>query len=177
MDEPQGPNRADLPSAMSLQSADGRSIGPGATPIPSPPAPKRQIPSIVWKLGLVALVGLGLFLFNRGSTSTDDLAVGDCFEIPSGEFSSVDNQSCGDPHEAQIIARVTGVVLSSGTALETPGLPSIGDQCFEAFAELDPAKVEALPADVQLEAYGAALGPTFCVVESRSGGLVGSLLD
>lgn len=120
-------------------------------------------------MGIIVLMiagGAGLFI-NSNSTSAGGLDPGDCFELPdTSQVSRVTNQDCTLPHEAEVCAEVTGLPSNSA------------DDCFEAFRELaeDPARFDRLPKDVDFSILEGKLRHS-CIIESRSGQLVGSVLD
>jgi hypothetical protein len=67
------------------------------------------------------------------SKTVDEIAVGDCMNVPEGdEFSSIDPIDCGDPHEVEIFAIIDMSRVSSAYSF---GTPYPGDDLY--FAALD----------------------------------------
>lgn len=113
----------------------------------TPPPQKsflRRIPRGIWIGGtLIVVVLIGGWIANRGSTAADDLAVGDCFEDPTGlEITKVEDQSCDGLHDAEIIAIVQappGMDYPSQFSFTPPGAAlGPGEQaCIDAVPESD----------------------------------------
>jgi hypothetical protein len=109
---------------------------------PAPPVPKepRTTGSGV-NIGrlisvLVGIAVLGVFVFNMfdSSKAVDDIAVGDCMDIPEDdEFSSIDPIDCADPHDLEVFAVIDMGAVSGEYAVGAtfPG----GDSLY--FAALD----------------------------------------
>jgi hypothetical protein len=55
-------------------------------------------------LVIVVVVAIGAYVFrDRLSGSAGDLAVGDCFEVPSGdEVKDVQHRPCSEPHDGEV---------------------------------------------------------------------------
>lgn len=65
---------------------------------------------------LIGIALLGVFVFNMfdSSKSVDDIAVGDCMDIPEDdEFSSIDPIDCADPHDLEVFAIIDMATVSS----------------------------------------------------------------
>ena len=56
-------------------------------------------------LGVILVGAIGAIVFrDRISGNASDLAVGDCFEIPSGEtVKDVQHHPCAEPHDAEVL--------------------------------------------------------------------------
>lgn len=113
------------------------------------------------------------------------MEVGDCFADPGLEgFERVTDQDCAGPHDIQVFAEVFGSTRSTSTTV--PGL-SATSQCEERLIDImadetSPFFDESviIPEDVTMggiyeegESFGSSV---FCIIESPSGGLVGSIV-
>jgi len=175
------PQRSAMPAPENLFAPQPRS---GDRPIPpsldvglnqpntvphSNPTPvtstKRRFPVRPLAIGISVVVALAVFSFaGRGTTSSTNLTVGDCFEIPSGtEITSVTDQPCSTGHEAQIYAEVATIAGSSAD-----------DQCI---AELIPLlETYELPEDFSFASIEQSPTKWLCLLTSESAGLVGSIV-
>ena len=104
------------------------------------------------KVGIFGLFVGGGFLLNLGSTSADDLAVGDCFIMElSEEIERVDTPSCDESHDAQIV----GVVADPTAPVAYPSDSDVyWDEVYMRCNDLADRNVtnpELLPADAALE--------------------------
>lgn len=147
----------------------GLNLPPANTPQPNikpPSKPERAIPLRLILIGVGIVGALALLMFiGTGSTSAQNLDVGDCFEIPEGsEFSRVDDQECAEPHEAQIFARVSTIIGGSTDEL-----------CIEELIPL--MSSYELPDDFSIASIeGDSSSEWLCVLTSPSGALVGSII-
>ncbi|MEM7093886.1 MAG: hypothetical protein AAF567_12855 [Actinomycetota bacterium] len=137
------------------------SAAAGAAPVaPAPQKPwyrrgRYIAAAVVGVIVLLAAIG------SIGTTRAGNLSVGDCFEIPDGtSISSVTDQDCSGPHEAEVFAEV------EGSRFQAEGL------CFEAFLAL--TSFDAVPVDAEL-ALLSDENEHKCLIESPSGALVGSI--
>jgi hypothetical protein len=80
---------------------------------PSGPAPAEVknrgggIASKLWILVVLGVVGVGLFSFFDSSKTVDDIAVGDCLNMPEEDvFSTIDPVDCTEPHDLEVFALV-----------------------------------------------------------------------
>jgi len=80
---------------------------------PSGPAPtevKRSgsgIAGKLWILVVLGVVGVGLFSFFDSSKTVDDIAVGDCLNMPEEDiFSTIDPIDCTEPHDLEVFALI-----------------------------------------------------------------------
>lgn len=79
---------------------------------PPPVAPKRKTNwlGIIVLVAIVAVIGIGFFLFrDRLSSNVNDLAVGDCFDEPTVTTSVTDvqHQPCNSAHDGEVFFLVT----------------------------------------------------------------------
>lgn len=142
--------------------------------LPRPSAPVGPLPQSKRKIPLKPLLvggGLAVFLLigfiaGRGKTSANQLEIGDCFEIPSGQsFRDVTDQDCAGPHEAQAFARVSNGSESFAA-----------DECVEKLIPL--IAVTDAPDDLDIATIeGDRSGSFLCVALSDSGSLTGSIVD
>ncbi|MEM9464180.1 MAG: septum formation family protein [Actinomycetota bacterium] len=100
---------------------------------------------------IVIVFGVIGWWTSRGQTDAEDLGPGDCFAIPTAdEFESVTDQSCDEPHEAEIVAIVQAPF---GTAWPGTGdidaIVASEDACFVVIAELTLVD-ENIPLDAEL---------------------------
>lgn len=128
---------------------------------------------IIIGIAVLAIGGIASLFVNSDSISVSSLDPGDCFETPedwgttsgsSTRISRVTKQDCALPHDAEVIAIVTG--------LEDEAI----EKCFEELAALDLETFESLPDDFGL----SMIGKTFrhrCIIDSPSGQLTGSIVD
>lgn len=162
---PVGTGNADVPPPLppNLQSAVPRAAT--ASSIPQPPKKRRFKTSTLLKAGAGIVAVVFAIVVARGTTSAGNLQVGDCFETPSGErVSTVDDQDCSGPHEAEVYAEVTGTVAESENL------------CLDGFLEnVSPEAFSSLPDDIDF--YLLSDGDDhLCIIQSASGSLVGSLV-
>ena len=80
---------------------------------PAGPAPAEEprrgggIASKLWIFVVLAVVGVGLFSFFDSSKTVDDIAVGDCLNIPDEDvFSTIDPLDCNEPHDLEVFALI-----------------------------------------------------------------------
>jgi hypothetical protein len=108
------------PAAPSYPPAGPPSYDPGPPPLapgptayePPPPAPRRKTNwlAIIVLVGLVAVIGIGIWLFrDRLTSNVTDLAVGDCFDRPTATdtITDVQHQPCNGAHDREVIAVLT----------------------------------------------------------------------
>ncbi|MDJ0664073.1 MAG: septum formation family protein [Acidimicrobiia bacterium] len=86
---------------------------------PTGPAPDEtpsrggSIARNLWILVVLAVVGFGLFSFFDTSKTVDDIAVGDCLNIPDEDiFSTIDPLDCNEPHDLEVFALIDLSVVS-----------------------------------------------------------------
>lgn len=106
----------------------------GQLPTPGQPAKSRgNAGKIVLLMLIVAGIGLAVFSMVDRSKTVDEIAVGDCMNVPEGdEFSSIDPIDCNDPHEVEVFAIIDMSTVSSEYAI---GTSYPGDDVY--FAALD----------------------------------------
>lgn len=147
------------PGAAGAPPADGQPprVGIGAdgslqasAPPPSEESLWQRIPVavkvIVPIIAVVAVIGF----ITAGQTNAEDLKPGDCFQEPSGdEFRSVEDQSCDELHESEILATVN---MPPGTPWPGADFSAIADvetACFNAI-DLLTLNEDNIPLDAEL---------------------------
>lgn len=112
--------------------------GDWTTPAPQPqtpaPAPRRSgIGSRVGIfIGLIALLGFGVFSFLDSSKTVDEIEAGDCMNWPEDVFYEIEPIDCAEPHDVEVFSNVDlGIALTS-TAY--PGEDAVYDAAYEACA-------------------------------------------
>ena len=95
--------------------------------------------------GVVAFFGLGLdgladrddtgAIRSAGEVASNNLAVGDCFNMPAGPHTSVVGMPCSEPHDAELVAVVEHVAVA-GAPYPSPAelLATAQRGCASAFA-------------------------------------------
>lgn len=66
----------------------------------------KGVPRIVIWIAIIAVVGIGGFIFrDRLSSGAGDLAVGDCFDDPTGvtEVEEVQHHPCNEAHTSEVV--------------------------------------------------------------------------
>jgi hypothetical protein len=110
---------------------------------PAPTEPERRgsgIASKLWILVVLGVVGVGLFSFFDSSKTVDDIAVGDCLNMPEEDvFSTIDPIDCTEPHDLEVFALVDLSEISPefSSIASYPGddtvYESAFNQCWEEF--------------------------------------------
>ena len=93
---------------------------------------------------LVAFIVVVLFLV-RNNVAADDLAVGDCFNIPDGTtIQTVEKHGCGESHNAEVIfvGAYDGDTFPISLSLDR----FIEDKCVPAFATYIGRDIDSEPA-------------------------------
>jgi hypothetical protein len=86
-------------------------------------------------LAIVAVVGLGVYSLFDSSKTVNDIAVGDCMNIPEDdEFSTIDTIDCTEPHDLEVFANIDlGVASSEYNSLAAyPGEDAVYEAAFNA---------------------------------------------
>jgi len=118
---------------------------------PQPPAPQPPAPgpaptprrgrsggfriSKMWIVVIFVVGGVALFSFFDTSKSVDDIAIGDCFDLPDEEvFFEVETVSCTEAHDLEVFALVDLSDISSefSTVAAYPGDDAVFDAAFNA---------------------------------------------
>ena len=122
------------------EADDWTATAPGPAPAPV----KGGGGSIFGKLWIVVVLvvgGFALFSFLDGSKTVDDIAVGDCLNIPEEDvFYEIDPIDCAEAHELEVFAIVDLGTVSSDVALGTdfslsapyPGDDAVSEAAFSA---------------------------------------------
>ncbi len=64
----------------------------------------------IFRIGIIAVIALGAFIFrDRLSSSAADLAVGDCFDVPTAnvDIKDVQHHPCTEAHTGEVFVLVT----------------------------------------------------------------------
>jgi hypothetical protein len=107
------------------------------TPEPAPTPVRRGGSSIFSKLWIVVVLvvgGFALFSFLDSSKTVDEIAVGDCLNIPEDDvFYEVDPIDCSEPHELEVFALVDLSTVSTDFSVGSPypGDTVVSDAAFE----------------------------------------------
>ncbi len=103
----------DEPSSWAPPPVDPANPADWTAAAPSGPAPAEVkhrgggIAGKLWILVVLAVVGVGLFSFFDSSKTVDDIAVGDCLNMPEEDiFSTIDPLDCSEPHDLEVFALV-----------------------------------------------------------------------
>ena len=103
----------DDPSTWAPPPVDPANPADWTATAPSGPAPAEVenrgsgIASKLWILVVLGVVGVGLFSFFDSSKTVDDIAVGDCLNMPAEDvFSTIDPLDCTEPHDLEVFALV-----------------------------------------------------------------------
>ena len=110
--------------------------GSWTTPAPQPqtPAPAPRSSGIGSRIGifigLIALVGFGLFSFLDSSKTVDQIEAGDCMNWPEDVFYEIEPIDCSEPHDVEVFSNADlGITLNSSTY---PGEDAVYDAAYEA---------------------------------------------
>ncbi len=103
------------------------------------PAPSRRSGSGVGRifivLAVLAVIGVGVFSLLDSSKTVDDIAVGDCLDIPEEDvFSTIDTIECTEPHDLEVFALVdlSDVSIEFSSVSAYPGDTAVYDAAFDA---------------------------------------------
>lgn len=151
----------------------------------SPGKPKRGgmgAGLIVRAVAVVGVLGFG-GIAALGSTSANDLGVGDCLNMPGDdEFASVDTEGCDSAHDSQIYAIVNLFGPETYPGQTDPYWEQVVEVCAERL-ETAIVRMDDLPGDVTLEfflpteeAWNANERDSSCLIWAPSG-LEGSFVD
>jgi hypothetical protein len=101
-------------------------------PSPQPSTkPRRSVARIVFIIAALIIGGVFAAKLFDSSKTVDQLAVGDCMNIPEGdEFSTVDPLDCTEPHDLEVFAMIDMSTVSAEFSIGTeyPG----GDSLYNA---------------------------------------------
>jgi hypothetical protein len=110
---------------------------------PAPAETERRgggIASKLWILVVLGVVGVGLFSFFDSSKTVDDIAVGDCLNMPEEDvFSTIDPIDCTEPHDLEVFALVdlSSIGPEYSSASSYPGDDAVYnaafDECWDEF--------------------------------------------
>ena len=125
---------------------------PPAAEAPTPPyaAPPADAPAKRGGKGAIIIVGIliafiAIVLFIvRNNVAADDLAVGDCFNIPNGtSIQTVEKHPCNESHNAEVIfvGEYTGDSYPISLSLDS----YIDDSCVPAYESYVGRSIDAEP--------------------------------
>ncbi len=133
---------------------------------------------------LLAGVGLVGMVMNRGTTEAENLAAGDCFNMPTAtEFNRLDTEDCSAPHDSQILAVIDLPSLS-------PAIPADEDEywmdlfegCLDAMTS-SIVRETSLPENLEFDVFTPSPASwadgdreSLCYLHSPTG-LEGSFVD
>ena len=120
-------------------------------------SPKKSVSPAAAKMGIKAVLVAGVLgwgaISTLGTTSAEDLAVGDCFVMSEEtEINRLDTPSCSEPHDGQII----GTTSVNNISYPADELDPVWGTAFESclsIAETSVTRSEALPADTFIEMF------------------------
>lgn len=130
------------PSSWAPPPVDSGTDWAAAPPAGPASAPtERRSSGRVWIfLAIAVVLGFGAFSLLDSSKTVDDIAVGDCMNIPEEDvFSTVDTIDCSEPHDLEVFALVdlsiAGSAFSSVAAYpgDDPVYETAFDLCWDAF--------------------------------------------
>ena len=107
------------------------------TPGPAPAEVRKSGGGIVSKLWIVVILvigGFALFSFLDGSKTVDEIAVGDCLNMPEDDvFYEIDPLDCTEPHDLEVFALIDLSTVSPdfSTSVDYPGDALIYDTAIE----------------------------------------------
>ena len=112
-----------------------------SAPPPSGPAPETVkksgggLSGKLWILVVLVVAGFALFSFMDTSKTVDEIAVGDCLDLPEDDvFFEVDPIECTEAHDLEVFALVDLSVVSAdfSMAASYPGDTAVYDAAYEA---------------------------------------------
>lgn len=116
---------------------------PYAAPPAAAPAKRGGKGAIIIVGVLIAFIAIVLFIV-RNNVAADDLAVGDCFNIPNGtSIQTVEKHPCNESHNAEVIfvGEYTGDSYPISLSLDS----YIDDSCVPAYESYVGRSIDAEP--------------------------------
>lgn len=108
------------PPPVDSQEAPPWASGPAPQPT-SAPARRVNFGRIVAIVVGIFVIGSVLINFFDSSKTVDEIAIGDCMDIPEGdEFSTIDPIDCAEPHDLEVYAVLDIATQSSEFAVTAP---------------------------------------------------------
>ncbi|MCP4305318.1 MAG: hypothetical protein GY788_10665 [bacterium] len=89
----------------------------------------------LWILVVLVVAGIALFNFVDGSKTVDEIAVGDCFNLPDEtEFYEVDPIECAEPHEVEVYSLIDLSLISTefSSVASYPGDDAVYEAAYDA---------------------------------------------
>jgi len=135
----------------------------GQLPVPGQPTKSGgNAGKILLLMLIIAGVGLAVYSMIDRTKTVDEIAVGDCMNVPEGdEFNSIDPINCNDPHEVEVFAIIDMSRVSSEYAL---GTDYPGDDLY--FAAVDECSAEPFESYVGVPYDSLAEGDTVLWVDA-----------
>lgn len=110
----------------------------GPAPVPAPSGRGGGISSKLWILAVVVIAGIAVFNFLDPSKTVDEIAVGDCMNVPEqDEFFEVDTIDCAELHDIEIFAVIdlSDVSAEFSSSSFYPGDDAVIGAAFESCLE------------------------------------------
>ena len=132
-DPPVAESPAD-PASWAPPPTDSGGEWTAATPGAQEPVRSGSSGRIWIFLAIAVVLGFGAFSLLDNSKTVDDIAVGDCMDIPEEDvFSSVDTIDCNEPHDLEVFGLVDLTALGSSYPGDDPVSEAAFDLCWDEF--------------------------------------------
>ena len=143
-------------------------------------SPKKSVSPVAAKMGIKAVLVVGVLGWGAisalGTTSAEDLAVGDCFVMSEAtEIDRLETPDCSEAHDGQIIGTTSLNTVSYPTDDFDPVWEEVFEDCV-SIATTAVTRVEALPPDTAIDmftptsaAFDEGDREVFCVIFAPSG--------
>ncbi len=138
--EPSFPDSRDQPASWAPPPVDHANPADWTATTPTGPAPaevrhrRGGVASKVWILVVLAVIGVGAFSFFDSSKTVDDIAVGDCLNVPEEDiFSTIDPIDCAEPHDLEVFALVDLTGISVGYPGDDAVYEAAYNACWDEF--------------------------------------------
>ncbi len=108
---------------------------PATGPVPAPAKSGGGLRSKLWILVVIAVAGFALFSFLDTSKTVDEIAVGDCFDLPEEDvFFEVDPIDCTEGHDVEVFSLIDLSLISPefSAVASYPGDTAVYDAAYQA---------------------------------------------
>ncbi len=139
--DPPAPEPRSDPSSWAPPPPDTGAAPDWTASAPTGPAPTpvtrsgSGLAGKLWIFVVIAVVGFGIYSFLDGSKTVDDIAVGDCMDIPEEDvFSEIDPIDCTEPHDLEVYALVdlSDISLEFSSVALYPGDDAVYEAAYNA---------------------------------------------